>query len=251
MSEDDYFKQLAVLVTSHPKQHMWMDTAFESWAGYPGFMLLGYDHTDTDDLPLGRWTPPVTETFVTGKPAGYWGHFRGELWQLKTGGKICAERGYKYIYKIAADSTCYRWRNLKRIFKVLEGRPRYDIICCGTTQIFARLDAFNAILDLWSEQIKKCGGAEIFFNHRIKDLQLRDLRKKGPWWTDILGLIHVQGEYALNNKISIVDTWAVGQLWGDYYSHRDLDPRIKKLKPHIRAQMELTKLRERRRNDRN
>jgi hypothetical protein len=61
---------------------------------------------------------------------------------------------------------------------------------------------------------------------------------KVNWWNEILGLIHLQGEYALNNGITVVDTWALGQIWGRFYSHRDLDPRVKHLKPHVREQYE-------------
>lgn len=237
---DDYAKELAVLVTAHPKQHLWMHQAFASWAGYGGYMLLGYDHTTTDDLPLSDWQPPVSETFVSGKAAGYWGHHRGELWQMKMGGQILAERGYRYIYKTAADNTCYRWRNLKNIFKLIFGKEHLDLVICGTTQIFGKLDAFNAIMDLWSQDIHKCGGAECFLYHRIQDLGLRDCRMKVAWWNEILGLVHLQGEYAVNNGLSIPDTWAIGQLWGKWYSHRDLDPRVKYLKPHIRVDYEHT-----------
>jgi hypothetical protein len=237
---DKYNEQLGVLVTSHPMQHIWMHQGFASWAGYQGFMLLGYDNCDIIDLPLGEFMPPVCETFVTGHCAGELGHYKGELWQMKLGGLILAERGYKYIYKTAADNCCYRWRNLKQIFKVLLGKPEYDMIICGTTQIFARLDAFNRCMELWSEKITKCGGAECFLNHRIKDLEIRDLRNKVPWWNEILGLVHLQGEYAVNNGLSIIDTWAIGRKWGRYYKHADLAPRIKFLKPYIRERYEKT-----------
>lgn len=234
---DDYNRQLGVLVTAHPMHHRWMHHAFASWAGFSGFMLLGYDHTTVEELPVAEFSPPVTETFVTGHPAGTLGHYRGELWQMKLGGLLLAERGLKYIYKTAADNTCYRWRNLKNIFKLLEGK-HHDIILCGTTQIFARLDAFNRAMDLWSEQITRCGGAECFLNHRIADLKLNDCRMKIPWWTEQLGLIHLQGEYAVNNGLNIIDTWAMGRQWGRPYIHRDLEPRLKFLDPKIRSDYE-------------
>jgi hypothetical protein len=236
-SLEQYFEQTAILVTSHPKQHVFMDTAFESWAGYDGFMLLGYDHTDADDLPLERWMPPVSGHFVTGKPAGCLGHFRGELWQLKIGANILRQAGYKYLYKTAADNCCYRWRNLKNIFKVLIGK-NHDLILCGTTQIFGKLDVFCACMDLWSEDVTRCGGAELFLNYALKELKVRDCRMKVDWWRDILGLVHLQGEFAINTGINIFESWVVGQMWGGHYRHRDLDPRIKYLKPHIRSQYE-------------
>ena len=235
---NDFIKEkLGVLVTAHPKQHIWMDQAFASWAGYPGKMLLGYDHTDIDDLPIDRWRPPVTETFVTGKPAGQYGHFRGELWQMKIGGRILAERGCEYIYKTAADNCCYRWRNLLKIYQFMTGK-HFDIVLCGTTQMFAKIEVFNACMDIWSEKITRCGGAELFMNHCIRELKPKDCRMKIPWWHEILGLIHLQGEFAVNTGITIFDTWAIGQKWGRLYSHADLDKRVKFLKPHIKEQYE-------------
>jgi hypothetical protein len=234
---EQYMAQLGVLVTSHPKQHIWMDQAFASWAGWPDFMLLGYDHTDIDDLPIARWTPPITESFVTGKPAGYYGHYRGELWQLKQGAEILRQRGFKYIYKTAADNTCYRWRNLKRIFKLLLGK-RYDLIICGTTQIFGKLDVFCRCMDLWSEKITRCGGAEMFLNHCIRQLEPRVCYQKVGWWNEVLGLIHLQGEYAVNTGLTIFDTWAIGQRWGGLYPHPDLDPRLQFLNATIRSKYE-------------
>jgi len=235
---DEYFAKLGVLVTSHPKQHIFMDTAFESWAGFEGFMLLGYDDDNTDHLPWQNWSPPITETFITGKTAGWYGHYRGELWQMKIGANRLREAGFEYFYKTAADNCCYRWRNLKRIFKVMNGKGRPDLVICGTTQMFGRVDTLCDVMDLWSDDIKKCGGAECFLYHRLADLGIRDGRFKIPWWNELLGLIHLQGEYALNNGIGIVDTWAIGQTWGHWYPHRDLDPRVKFLKPKIRGEYE-------------
>lgn len=238
MTPDEYMKETAVLVTSHPKQHIFMRTAFESWIGYAGTMLLGYDNDSLSDLPIEQWSPPVTHTFVTGKPAGYYGHHRGELWQLKIGSKRLLDMGFKYFYKTAADNCCYRWRNLARMFKVLFGRGRPQLIICGTTQIFGELETFVELMDDWGDHITHCGGAECFLYHMLADHKVRDVRNKVTWWNEILGLIHLQGEYALNTGISVVDTWAIGQQWGEPYSHRDLDPRVKFLKPHIRKDYE-------------
>ena len=225
--------EIAVLITSHPMQHRWMNRALESWEGFGNFILLGYDSNTMIDLPIHDFCPPVNDIFITGKKPGELGHYRGELWQMKMGGKILAEKGYKYIYKTAADNTCYRWRNLQKIYEYLVNK-HFQFICCGTTQIFAELEIFNQCMALWSDDVTRCGGAECFLNHQLKELKVRDCRQKVPWWNEQLGLIHLQGEYALNNNLSIFDTWAIGQLWGDSYKHRDLEPRLKFLNPQIR-----------------
>ncbi len=230
-------ENIGVLITSHPKQHIWMDTAFGSWSGFEGHIVLGYDHVSFEDMPVERWMPPVTSSFVTGKPAGQYGHFRGELWQLKQGSQIILNDKYDYIYKTAADNTCYRWRNLLKCYRHLKNR-KVDILMCGTTQIFARTEVFAACMDLWSEKIERCGGAELFLKYCIKELNVRVEHIKIPWWNELLGLVHLQGEYALNMGISIFDTWAIGQKWGPLYGHIDLDKRIEYLKPEIRSKYE-------------
>lgn len=232
-------EKLGVLVTSHPKQHIWMETAFQSWMGYEGYILLGYDHINFENLPIDRWMPPVKRCFVTGRPAGSYGHFRGELWQLKQGSEIIKNDGFEYIYKTAADNTCYRWRNLAKCYEHLKNK-KVDMLLCGTTQIFARTEVFAACMELWSEKIERCGGAELFVNYCIRTLNVKVDYIKIPWWNEILGLIHLQGEFAVNTGITIFDTWAIGQKWGKLYSHADLDKRIKYLKPHIKEQYEET-----------
>src|SRR4030065_261067 len=97
------WNDLAVLITSHPKQQRYWEIGLGSWLDYPHYILMGTDDVNWKGVPLEKFMPPVRETFVTGKPAGALGHFRGELEQMQMGGRIIADKGYKYIYKTAAD----------------------------------------------------------------------------------------------------------------------------------------------------
>ena len=114
---------------------------------YPHFILMGNDDDTWGNCHVKMLYPMVKDTFLTGRPAGTLGHFRGELEQMKMGGEILAAKGFKYIYKTAADTTCYRWRRLIDIAKVLK---QQDFVLCGTAQIFGKLDSFNKCMNLWN-----------------------------------------------------------------------------------------------------
>jgi len=212
--------ELAVLITSHPKQQKYWQQALGSWRDYPHYILMGNDDDTWEGIPLDNIMPPVKDLFLTKYKAGYLGHFRGELEQMQIGGRILAEKGYKYIYKTAADNTCYRWRNLINIQKVLKKK---DFIICGTTQIFGNLKKFNKAMELWHPKLRS-GGAELYFYSQIRAYEMNVIYKKGPWWNKILGLIHVQGEHAINTDKNIVGTWVDGHVWKEDYKHRDIVP---------------------------
>ena len=218
-----HLDKLGVLLTSHPRQQMFMKDALVSWRGYPYHIEIGYD----DEYPnfpiehLHNYLPEKHDYFYTNRKAGELGHFRGELIQMQIGGKILEEKGYEYIFKSAADTTCYKWRNLDKLFDLLLGKHHYDIILCGTAVLLAKTKVFNACLADYNEHTK-CGGAELFFNSQIRKHGFKDCRKKADFWETLLGRIHVQGEYALNTQTNIIETWKVGQLWGKTNPHRDI-----------------------------
>jgi hypothetical protein len=213
--------EIGVLITSHPRQQKFWDQAFASWAGYPHFMVLGYDDDNMDGIPLENYMPPVKQTFLTDRPAGKLGHFRGELEQLKIGGKLLAKYGYEYFYKSAADNCCYRWRNIPYLHKTLK---KFDLLICGTTQMFGKVSALNKVMELWQESLRS-GGAELYVYSQIRAFDLNVRYEKAPFWNTLLGLVHVQGECALNQGTNVMRTWIGGQKWGEENTHRDLTPR--------------------------
>jgi hypothetical protein len=215
---DRRFYNLGVLVTSHPKQQKFWQQAFASWAGFPGYMLMGYDADSWDGVPMEWFMPPVTVKFLTGHKAGALGHFRGELEQLKYGGKLLQAAGKEYFYKTAADNTCYRWRNLPAFHRVLK---KFDLVICGTTQMFGKVSALNKIMELWHPKLKS-GGAELYVYSQIREHDIKVRYEKIPLWNESLGLIHVQGELALNQGTDVMRTWIGGQKWGEGFVHRDL-----------------------------
>ncbi len=210
--------RLGVLITSHPKQQKFWDYGLGSWEGCPLHIIMGYDDVNGDEVPFDKYMPPVKEVFYTGYPKGYIGHFRGELEQLKTGGLMLERLGYELFYKTAADTTCWKWRNLDKLCKAISN---YDFIMCGTAIIFGRVKSFNKCMELWNTKLK-CGGAELYFGSQIKAFNMKVRPEKPPWWEEMLGRIHTQGEYAANNQMSVIGTWVEGHKWGEDFKHRDI-----------------------------
>jgi hypothetical protein len=215
------FENIGILITSHPKQQKFWQQAFASWAGFPGYMLMGYDDDNREAVPLEDFMPPITDFFLTKYKAGYLGHFRGELEQLKRGGKILEAQGVEYFYKSAADNCCYRWRNIPKLHKVLK---KFDLLICGTTQMFGKVSALNKVMELWHEKLRS-GGAELYVYSQIRAHELNVKYEKGPFWNDVLGLVHVQGELALNQGTNVMRTWIGGEKWTPDFKHRDLTPK--------------------------
>jgi len=227
MKEDKRLDKFGVLITSHPKQQKFWRQTFDSWVGYPHYMLMGYDDDNWDGVPIDQFMPPVKETFLTNYKAGALGHFRGELEQLQIGGKILADRGMEWFYKSAADNTCYRWRNLTKFFNVLRG---YDLVICGTTQMFGKVSVLNKCMELWQPKLKS-GGAELYMYSQIREFDFKVRYEKVPLWEKQLGLIHIQGEVALNQDTNVMRTWINGHKWTPDFQHRDLTkPRLEYFK---------------------
>jgi hypothetical protein len=221
MKSNGLWDNIGVLVTSHPKQQKFWQQAFASWAGYPHYMLMGYDDDNREGVPLEDFMPPITEFFLTKYKAGYLGHFRGELEQLKIGGKILEQKGIGFFYKTAADNTCYRWRNIVKFHKVLK---KFDLVICGTTQMFGKVSALNKCMELWHHKLRS-GGAELYLYSQIKAHDIKVRYEKAPLWNDSLGLVHIQGECALNQGTNVMRTWIGGEKWTPDYQHRDLTTR--------------------------
>ena len=176
MKKDERLEKLGILITSHPKQQKFWKYGLGSFEGCPLYILMGYDDLNLNEVPLDEIMPPVNETFVTGLPKGKIGHFRGELEQMKKGGQILKEKGFEWIFKTAADTAWWKWRNLWKLFGECKG---YDFVMAGTSTIFGKLDSFNKCMELWP--VHKCGGAELYFNSQIRALDMKNRPERGPY----------------------------------------------------------------------
>jgi len=205
--------RVGVLLTSHPRQQLWMRQGIWSLYGFPGPVVLGYDDVDADMLPLDQIMPPVTEIFMTGNrwPPGS-GHVRGELLQMKRGGEILAELGCTHVFKACADSTAYLWRTGFRELLRLMREREVKVVCAGTALVFAETEAYRRIMSDYHENVR-CGSAELYWFHKMRDELRIPHVADWPDWNAKLGRFHVHGHWALQQGIGIGDAWAVGELW--------------------------------------
>ena len=211
MTPQELFKErmskLGVLLTSHPRHKIFMEYGISSWFNYPYHILLGYDDLTTNEV---HEYSVIDRMFASEHPQGKLGHVRGELTLMQMGGNILADQGFEYIYKSAADTTCYRWYNFRRLFDVLLGN-KLDFILCGTSAIFGKLESYNKCMELYNEGLTT-GGAELYLDRKIRKFGMKTRREKAPFWESVLGRIHVQGEYAICNEINVATTWELTKI---------------------------------------
>ena len=198
----------AIMMTSHPKQQRWLERTLESFEGCSYPIYFGYDD---NKVPRELEELIPEDINVTGYPKGKLGHARGELFQMQMLIDLIKEDGYKYFYKTAGDCVHYRWRGFSEILRILNMKD-FDLVCRGTSMIFGKVDVFHAIMEPWSTETQ-AGSAEGYLKHRARRLEARVYPLKAENWELILGRIHVQGEYALNQGIPVSDTWKFGEIW--------------------------------------
>lgn len=213
---DERIKKLGVILTSHPRQQLFMRQGIMSWLGWKGGpIVLVYDDIDDKALPKEEFCPPITNIICTGQRLG---HKKGELYGIKIGAEKLRDLGCEYIFKTAADTTIYRHRGFNKLFQLYD-EYKVDLINAKRTVIFfGRTEAVCKI----TETIKlpefiplhMPEPAEGWFGHRLDISGIKEKRiDGGPWWEKELGRIHVQGEYALDYLNSVVGTWKIGEIW--------------------------------------
>jgi len=199
---------LAIMMTSHPKQQVWLERTLESFEGCPYPIYLGYDDVKAPKQ-LGLYKSKGV--YLTGRPAGQLGHAKGELFQMQMLIRQIKKDGYQFFYKTAGDCVHYRWRGFAEIHKMLL-KNRWDLIQKGTSMIYGYTDKFHEIMETWTPKTR-AGSAELFFGRGITESKARNLPLKAPEWERMLGRIHIQGEYALNQRIPVAETWKIGEIW--------------------------------------
>lgn len=216
---DERIKSLGIVLTSHPRQQMFMQQGIMSWLGFQGGdIVLAYDDIDAEMLPRPEFCPPVNHIICTGQPLGRLGHRGGELMTIKIGAEKLRDLGCEYIFKDSADTTTYRYRGFDQLFELLD-KVKTDLIVLkhcvvffGRTEAVCRAMEPVKLPDFINEPIK--GTAEGWFGNYCKAAGVTEYGLNDEnWWEKILGRIHVQGEYALNHQIGTRDTWKTGEIW--------------------------------------
>ena len=149
---------VGIILPSHPRQQIFMEQAmlsYKNWSGGP--IIFIYDDIDTKMLPTDLWSPPVSKFICTNYEPGTLGHVKGELYTMMLGGRELEKSNVRYIYKTAADTTCYRHYKFVPLIKELKA-TKVNFIRAGTAAIFGRVEDFNKVLENVEEDIKEYAG---------------------------------------------------------------------------------------------
>jgi len=218
---------VGVLLTSHPRQQMFWDKGLSCWNDSPFFVLLGYD--DVDDSKIKDHVAEyngVKQIFCTGQRSG---HVGGELLQFQMGSKILSDMRFRYFLKLAADYEINPeeiWRlheALERVtFSEVLKPPRLvetgsQMLQIGTVLVFGFTDIIYAMMKPM-KMGHPYGAAERYFTRQRLNLNIsrasypHELGPKKGLEHD-LGIHHVQGQYAYDEGITVLDTWERGEIW--------------------------------------
>ena len=204
--------RIAILLTAHPKQQKWWSPVLLSLERYPGPLALAYDDIDLTAIPfriLSRFEAMVT----TGHPAGQLGQGPGELVCLREGFRAVTKLDVDYVLKLGFDEPPWRWRNIVKLAEQLEA-DGLNCIDCETRIIFGRPGPFLKAMELSDVAARKGGSAESYWTASLGQLKLKRLRiDDRQYWERLLGVIHLQGQYAANNGQNNAWSWKIGELW--------------------------------------
>lgn len=190
-------KKTAIVLTAHPAQQKFWPPVLQCLENYPGPLILAYDDSDTAPIPdeiLIRFAAVA----VTGRPAGQLGHGPGELLCMKKGFAAAELMGAEYILKLGFDDAPYRWRNLE-LLRLILVKNYLDFIDGRTRVVYGAAKKLGEMMRQANLEVRK-GSAESYWDFAAGKTAARRKSYNAEWWTGQIGLIHLQGEYALNNN---------------------------------------------------
>lgn len=207
---DKSLKDIAIVLTAHPKQQKFWAPVLQCLENYPGPLVLAYDDIDTAMIPqeiLMRFAVVV----VTGFRPGILGHGPGELMCMQKGFDAAAKLGAEYVLKLGFDDPPYRWRFLAELRRILiDGK--LDIIDALTCIVFGKTPVLTKLMRQAVLETRK-GSAESYYKFAAGKIGAKRRLCSGVWFEKLLGAIHIHGEYALNAGHSPAWTWEIGEKW--------------------------------------
>ncbi len=213
MSKPLDLSKVAIVLTSHPKQQKWWGPVLQSLEGFPGPLVLAYDDVDASRIPLIKTGLLFKAVRTTGYPAGFLGHGRGELVGMKAGFEMARDLGAEYCLKLGFDEPVYRWRNIGKLWSMRDS-IRSNIIDCETRVVFGPTEILLMVMSQVDLIDRGPGSAESYWSQTCFDLHFSRMTIKDPaWWFEMLGLVHIPGEYAANHGQPNKWAWTIGELW--------------------------------------
>lgn len=213
MSNQLDLSKVAIVLTSHPKQQKWWAPVLQSLEGFPGPLVLAYDDIDVSQIPLIEIALRFKAVRALGYVPGFLGHGRGELVGMKAGFEMARDLGAEYCLKLGFDEPVYRWRNIEKLWAMRDSL-KSNIIDCETRVVFGPTEALCQIMSHVDLIERGPGSAESYWKQTCSDLDFSRMTILDPaWWFEMLGLVHIPGEYAANHGQSNKWAWTIGELW--------------------------------------
>lgn len=244
------FKDVAVLLTSHPGNRAFLKYSVETHKKLGYWICLVYDNyinPEKPDIDYNEIMPAKdimdnVDTFVMTHHSTWGGVLYPYFWSLKFG--INALLDFKYIYSANGDCILEKPENFPLLLKELGDN---DILGCGpvrensfnTTGMIAKTSALKAIIqhfqdhfipfEVYEKYTQDIGNTEGRFMRAIKDLGLKFAivsepcdeqlgRVKQGWWYENLGFRHIHAEYniayrykGIPPELKYVDTKYINQ----------------------------------------
>ncbi len=205
-------KKTAILLTAHPAQQKWWSSVLLALEPYPGPLVLAYDDIDVAPIPS-----EILMRFTRIEPTGYsFGALeagKGELMNLRNGYRVLETLDCDYCLKLGFDEPPWRWRNLTQLINQLESK-QLDIIDCQTRIIFGRSKILHEAMEFYDVEQRAKASAESHWLWLMKEMNIRrEYIADRQWWEQMLGLIHLEGEYAANCGKPNKWSWSIGELW--------------------------------------
>jgi hypothetical protein len=149
---------VAVVLTSHPRQQKWFEPVLLALENYPGPKVWIYDDLNLRPVPTTIWDQ-FNFAAATCYPAGQLGHGRGELVCMRAGFRAAAEIGASYCFKLGFDEPPWRWRNLTNFIERIV-RESLDVVDCDTRIVIGKTPALVSIMEAHDVATRPCGAAE-------------------------------------------------------------------------------------------
>jgi len=221
------FKDVGVLLTSHPGNRAFLKASVESHKRLGYWLTLAYDNYFDPDIPNRTWDDimpnrdviEMVDTFIMPHYQTWGGVLYPYFWLLKFG--LYAMSGFKYILCSNGDCVIDKPENFPQILELMGDA---DVFTVGWTEkefytatFIGTSEALIAIVDHMErnfiplekyEQTKQShGNCESRMHIAVKELGLKVAEVKNPYneqlhktgygtWYDILGFRHIHGEFA-------------------------------------------------------
>jgi len=247
------FKDVGVLLTSHPGNRAFLKASVESHKKLGYWICLAYDNYLDPERPELDWNSFMpdrdvidqVDTFILPHHQTWGGVLYPYFWLLRLG--VSTMRHFKYIFCSNGDCILEKPENFPQIIELLE-KGENDIAVCGwehdrifnSTSFLAKSEAIQAVMEhfqkyfiplkAYEETAQVFGNCEGRMGQAVIDLGLKLAEVENPFntqmhekghgtWYDILGFRHIHAEYGYSQRNKLIPPEI------EYFDKRYLNPK--------------------------